>query len=229
MSIEIRQFTKNLVGKDYIVGDIHGEYRKLKILLDKIGFNYAIDRLFSVGDLCDRGSHSEDLLEWMDYSWFIPVMGNHEVMIINHFYGKLSVEYMRKIEADWFLDLKMEDKEKIVHYFNSLPVAIELTTPEKKIGIVHAMCPADSWDTFRKAIYGNNKVKMKMANEAMWSFLGEKKIHYVHGIDAIFVGHNVVPEFSLQENTYLIDTGSGYVTGKLTIFDIDKMEMVEVN
>ena len=48
----------------------------------------------------------------MDYSWFIPVMGNHEVMILNHFYGYLDEDYMRKLKADWFLSLKKEQKEK---------------------------------------------------------------------------------------------------------------------
>lgn len=225
MAIEIRNYKENIVGKDYIVGDIHGEYRKLKIILEQIGFNFSHDRLFSVGDLCDRGAHSEDLLEWMKYEWFIPVMGNHEVMILNHFYGNLDVDYMKKLKAHWFLDLKDSEKEKIVHYFNSLPIAIEIEQKNQKIGIVHAMCPVDSWDTFKKIIYSNTSEKMQIVNEAMWSFLAETKIKYVKNIDYIFVGHNVVPCMTLQENTYLIDTGSGYKTGKLTIIDLQTLKI----
>lgn len=224
MGIEIRQYTDNKVGKDYVVGDIHGEFKKLKTLLKKIGFNFSTDRLFSVGDLCDRGPHSEDLIDWIEYEWFIPVMGNHEVMILNFFYGFLDEEYMRKLKADWFIKLNTENKQKVVHYFNSLPVAIELKNKDKKVGIVHAMCPVDSWDTFKKALY--SKEKVEMANKAMWSFLGEKKIKYVHDIDVIFVGHNIVPDISINENTYLLDTGSGSRGGRLSIFDIEKMELV---
>lgn len=229
MGIEIRQYTDNKVGKDYIVGDIHGEFKKLKTILKKIGFNFSTDRLFSVGDLCDRGPNSEDIIEWTKYDWFIPVMGNHEVMILSYFYGGLTEEYMRNLKADWFINLDKKNKEIVVHYFNSLPVAIEINKENKKIGIVHAMCPTDSWDKFKKLLYGNTPQKMEMANEAMWSFLKEKKVKYVHDMDAIFVGHNIVSKFSIIENTYMLDTGSGYKTGQLTIFNMDTMELVLSN
>lgn len=224
MAIEMKQYTTNESGKDFVVGDIHGEFKKLKTILDQIGFDFKKDRLFSVGDLCDRGPHSEDILDWMDYSWFIPVMGNHEVMILNHFYGYLDEDYMRKLKADWFLSLKKEQKEKVVHYFNNLPVAIELLHKNKKYGIVHAMCPLNSWDSFKKSLYSTEK--RDIANEAMWSFLGEKKIKAVSDVDFIFVGHNTVPDVYLSENTYLLDTGSGYKTGRLSILAIDKLELM---
>lgn len=224
MTIEVRHYEFNEKGKDYVVGDIHGEFRKLKSILEEIKFNFKKDRLFSVGDLCDRGNHSEDILKWMNYDWFIPVMGNHEVMILNHFYGYLDEDFIRKLKATWFLDLKKEQKERVVHYFNSLPVAIEIKSENKKVGIVHAMCPLNSWDDFKKYLYSEKK--QEMANKAMWSFLADNKINYVNGIDAIIVGHNTVPDCYLQENTYLLDTGSGYKTGRLTIFDLQKLEPI---
>jgi len=106
MSLKIKSYLANKSGKDYVVGDIHGEFRNLQLLLDKIGFDIYKDRLFSVGDLCDRGQHSEDLLHWMNYDWFIPVKGNHESMIINYFYGSLKTDFMKKIKADWFFRIK---------------------------------------------------------------------------------------------------------------------------
>ena len=115
MTIEVRHYEFNEKGKDYVVGDIHGEFRKLKSILEEIKFNFKKDRLFSVGDLCDRGNHSEDILKWMNYDWFVPVMGNHEVMILNHFYGYLDEDFMRKLKATWFLDLK-----KVLKYLPKL-------------------------------------------------------------------------------------------------------------
>lgn len=224
MGIEIRSYTANEKGKDLVVGDIHGEFKKLKTILENLNFDTTKDRLFSVGDLCDRGPNSEELLQWLNYSWFIPVMGNHELMIVNHFYGFLDEEYMRRLKADWFLSLKKADKEKIVHYFNNLPVGIEITTKDKKVGIVHAMCPVDSWDFFKKSL--NGLQKQEMASEAMWSFISEKKIKYVNDIDAIVVGHNIVPDFCIKENTYMLDTGSGYRTGRLTILDLENMKPI---
>lgn len=38
----------------------------------------ACDRLFSVGDLVDRGEHAIDALALLDFPWFFAVKGNHE-------------------------------------------------------------------------------------------------------------------------------------------------------
>jgi predicted phosphodiesterase len=51
----IQRLSENLNGNDYVVGDIHGTFWKLEALLKEIGFNYDKDRLFSVGDMIDRG------------------------------------------------------------------------------------------------------------------------------------------------------------------------------
>jgi len=45
----------NQAGKDYVIGDLHGCYELLERLLDAVGFDKSKDRLFSVGDLIDRG------------------------------------------------------------------------------------------------------------------------------------------------------------------------------
>ncbi len=52
---EILYFGDNLSGKDYVVGDIHGQFHKLENLLYEKGFDVNKDRLFSAGDLVDRG------------------------------------------------------------------------------------------------------------------------------------------------------------------------------
>ena len=77
-----KYYKKNEKGKDYVVGDIHGEFLKLEEKLKSINFNPKVDRLFSVGDLTDRGSSSISVLDWINRKWFIPVKGNHEDMLI---------------------------------------------------------------------------------------------------------------------------------------------------
>lgn len=57
-------------------------------------------------------------------------------------------------------------------------------------------------------------------------FLAETKIEYVSDVEAIIVGHNTVEKFHIQENTYLLDTGSGYKDGKLTLLDLHTMQPV---
>ena len=42
----------------YLVGDLHGCYDELQMLLDKVRFDPAVDRLYLVGDLVARGDKS---------------------------------------------------------------------------------------------------------------------------------------------------------------------------
>ena len=48
----------NNVGIDYICSDIHGHFSLLESQLEKVGFDPDKDRLFSLGDLIDRGDES---------------------------------------------------------------------------------------------------------------------------------------------------------------------------
>src|SRR3546814_9235683 len=74
----------NPAGRDVAVGDIHGHFSRLRQALDEFGFDPAHDRLFSVGDLVDRGHESESFMQWLDQPWFYTVQGNHEDYAIRH-------------------------------------------------------------------------------------------------------------------------------------------------
>ena len=53
-------------GRDFVVGDVHGEFPTLEALLAQIGFAPERDRLFALGALVDRGPRSTDALAWME-------------------------------------------------------------------------------------------------------------------------------------------------------------------
>lgn len=72
----------NDVGRDFVVGDLHGCVDALRYLLHEIGFDGARDRLFSVGDLVARGTDSLAAIDLIDKPWFYPVLGNHEDSLI---------------------------------------------------------------------------------------------------------------------------------------------------
>lgn len=75
----------NMVGKDYVIGDLHGDYDSLMRLLDFVQFNKAVDRLFCVGDLIHRGEKSMECLALLKTRrangerWFYSTIGNHDV------------------------------------------------------------------------------------------------------------------------------------------------------
>ena len=51
---------------------------------DALAFDTARDRLFSVGDLIDRGPRSRDAIEWLTAGRFAgAVRGNHEPMMVD--------------------------------------------------------------------------------------------------------------------------------------------------
>lgn len=72
----------NAQGKDYLVGDLHGCIEPLLRALEKANFNPNKDRLFSVGDLVDRGPQSAEVLGLLEKPWFYAVLGNHEGMLL---------------------------------------------------------------------------------------------------------------------------------------------------
>lgn len=88
----------NTSGKDYVIGDLHGCYTLLERLLVAVDFNTKCDRLFSVGDLIDRGPESLRCLQLLDEPWFFAVQGNHELMLLDFFWLYLSTGKLESLD-----------------------------------------------------------------------------------------------------------------------------------
>jgi serine/threonine protein phosphatase 1 len=85
----IRTVPANNQGRDFVVGDLHGCRALLDRLLDFVRFDTKNDRLFSVGDLIDRGPDSMGCLVLLKEPWFYAVRGNHEEMLLDFFWKYL--------------------------------------------------------------------------------------------------------------------------------------------
>lgn len=79
-------------------GDIHGCSLALRTLLDAIQ-PQPQDRLVFLGDYVDRGPDSrgviELLIEWLDRCELIPLLGNHEVMMLQSLTNREMFEFWR--------------------------------------------------------------------------------------------------------------------------------------
>ena len=75
----------------YIIGDVHGCYDPLRLLLDKISFDSQQDQLCFVGDLVNRGPQSAEVLRFvMKLPRAEVVLGNHDLHLLALYYGVVS-------------------------------------------------------------------------------------------------------------------------------------------
>ncbi|MEO5364852.1 MAG: symmetrical bis(5'-nucleosyl)-tetraphosphatase [Magnetococcus sp. WYHC-3] len=76
----------------YAIGDVHGCLDELQRLLDKVRFDPALDRLWFVGDLINRGPRSLDVVRFVRSlgDGAVAVMGNHEARAIAGLSGHVT-------------------------------------------------------------------------------------------------------------------------------------------
>lgn len=241
----IQHFEENINGKDFIVGDIHGHYDELMTQLETMNFDFENDRLFSVGDLIDRGHKNLETLKLLDKKWFFAVRGNHEQMIIDryeHPENKPAWSNTVKTREDavrihianggkWFDELATdEDRIHVYEFINELPYVITFNVGVKLFGIVHAEIPEefDSWADFVSSVETRKDVRYDMLygrNEILGYVdyvSGEpvdieyrKPPRVIAGIDMTIHGHTPTASPLYGGNQLWIDTLSK--SGSLTI------------
>ena len=228
----VKTFDPNTKGKDYVVGDLHGCYTLLMQKLESIGFDKDKDRLFSVGDLIDRGSENEKCLTLLNELWFHTVRGNHEQLLVDAVnQGEIDLHFING--GIWFYTLQEEERWEIADNLDSLPFAIELYTKDrKKIVIVHADCGSgdeQSWAFTRKQL---NKGCEYTRAQVLWSRERIKTFRNpprhpipILDINLAVVGHSMVDSPIMIDNVMYIDTGAVF-TGNLTLFDVDEWRTV---
>lgn len=215
----------NPLGRDFCVGDIHGMFDLLDALLEKTGFDHQYDRLFSVGDLVDRGPQSMRSVEFLQQPWFFAIRGNHEDMLINAVEDPDDQNLARMWQqngGDWWQETVDTDRQAIYTAVKPLPLAIEIDSVLGPIGVVHAdIPPGMTWSAFLQALEQGDDLAVQTA---LWSRT-RAKMHRiageVEGVERVYCGHNIVNEPLLAGNVRYIDTGA-YLPeqGQLTMVEI---------
>lgn len=204
---------QNNVGRDFVVGDIHGMYDMLMGELEDVAFDRKKDRLFSVGDMIDRGPKNTECLDLINEPWFFPVVGNHEDMMCRYVLNKEAASWIIN-GGKWGLDL---DDNTLAQYVDLIVTKVPLTravyTDHGLIGICHAQP--------RGPRFTEAPANRREANTLMW---GRNLIEHKTSItmeDVAFTIHGHTPlenVVKLGDQVY-IDTAAVF-GGKLTLLQI---------
>lgn len=193
---------QNKKGRDFVVGDIHGHLWLLKSELEIIGFDQGKDRLFSVGDLIDRGPNSLRCLNLIFEPWFFAVRGNHEQMMFDALQGDdgRMLEMWMGNGGAWMNSIDIGLMRAISNKAESMmPVWMEIETDAGIVGIVHAEPPEDwtkiSDENPQNLIWSRTKVEQK--DESM-----------ISGVLKVYSGHTPIESPLSLGNTRFIDTGA---------------------
>jgi serine/threonine protein phosphatase 1 len=221
MSLHL-EVTANQSGRDFVIGDLHGMYPVLQQHLLKVQFDPTRDRLFSVGDLIDRGSANEACIELLDEPWFYAVQGNHErLMIEGILYDDANAYSMWLMNGgNWSLEHSDQDLIAIAEKLDQqMPLTITIDIPdlELPVGICHAEFPYDHWQSRHQI----SDIRSTDSSPLMWSRnqLKMKLEHQVEGLDRLFLGHTPVHNVTVLGNCWHIDTGC-YQSGILTMINL---------
>ncbi len=215
-----KHYAQNVNGRDFVVSDLHGCYDMLMAELAEIKFDQDTDRLFSVGDLVDRGPESMKCLELVKEPWFHSVIGNHEDMMVRAILDNDPLKYWVSNGGGWHIDEISKDdglalRELCLYVRKNVPLALTVYTPHGAVGICHAQPPTNDWeDTFNP--------DDRAVNTMIWS---RQMISRGHDIEVQSVfrtihGHTPIDEPRQQANVLFIDTGACF-GGELTLIDIN--------
>ncbi len=155
---------KLFVGSIDIIGDIHGEYEALISLINNLGYdlegNHPENRkLIFVGDLCDRGPNSPEVIKLVKK---LKENGNAQVVLGNHELNLLQEK--AKDGSGWFFEerylkdkkyipfekIKEDEKKELFDFIAGLPIALE----NENLRVVHAAWISEEIDKIKEIPLG---------------------------------------------------------------------------
>ena len=230
--------TKN---KTWVIGDIHGEHKKLVDLLQLIKFDYDNDTLIQLGDVVDRGPDSykcvEELLKIKN---LISLRGNHDATWMDSFYmgiNELQSQGGRETLLSYTKDGNCENdpcKVELRHqefFQNQLNYYID---KNNNLFIHAGFDPELPIKNQHESVFLWDRELMKMV--WMWNkdkSLVDKKIPTIDNFNKIFIGHTPTVYFKTElpiiaGGVYNLDTGCGKGPFPLTAMNVDTEEFFQV-
>ena len=215
-----------------VIGDIHGCYLTLVELYQQIIKKYPDIKVYSVGDLVDRGNKSYEVVEFIIDNNILFTPGNHDFMFY-YFFKEPSTVFARSWVfngSESTLESYDDHDKKVFEHIDFIKEApLFFDTPD--CFITHAGISKE----YEKLLDQNFKNDPTILyNLISREFRSDKGVLWLRG-EALnigklqIVGHTKHQEITLDEeaNAAYIDTGA-YVGNKLSAVIIDKEQIIDV-
>jgi serine/threonine protein phosphatase 1 len=218
MILKTKHFKKNTKGRDFIVGDIHGYYDDLMEAMDKVNFDRSVDRMFSVGDLIDRGPDSLKCLKLLTEHWFYACIGNHETMCLQAIDPwkhevrhniQLSSDFYRN-GGEWMMSLPDQQVKEvellILSMHHSMYVDGVLITHANRIDDTLLDFGQLCENVWNRTLYYKSAAGKDVVPVDGITYIGKRD----HRKMPVVTGHNPMYNITVIDDTMVIDCGVHY-------------------
>lgn len=229
--------------RNFVIGDIHGEYQKLQDALDKANVDYENDKIIQLGDIVDRGVDPFKCVDiLLKFKNIIFIRGNHDQMFIewledqrNGFGGHHGSD----ITYNCWRSLSDEKKELYKDLFINRMVDYHID--DKKRFYVHAgfnrhYFIADQSNTNLLFHWDRDFLMSAMSYKNMSKEILEYPFRIKDGFKEVYVGHTPTQYFNKDfpilcggDKVWVVDTGAGKFgpKGYVTIMDVDTKQFYQ--
>jgi serine/threonine protein phosphatase 1 len=211
--------------KTFAIGDIHGNLKALKQVLQRSAFDKEVDRLFVLGDVCDGWPDVAECVETLlNIPGMIPIMGNHDEWTRDWLkFGIAPLIWVGQGGEATMNSYKECPGAMVTHLIEYFDKAHYYYVDENNNAYVHG-----GWAS--KEGLGNDRSFHYIWDRAMWTALGVSH-HYGHSANRtkkynkVFIGHTALGQTKPEKrcNCWNLDTGAGYA-GKLTMMNVETEE-----
>lgn len=220
------QLEPNDEGRDFIIGDLHGCFDILQSKLNEVDFDKTKDRLFSVGDIIDRGPDSEKCLELLYESWFFATIGNHELMFLTYmgeYYSSIqsSSDFLRN-GGNWISQVPRSLQEEYMNVIKKTMHGIIRVGDSNGFVVTHSELVNENYlDVF----VWNRDIYMKITEPVVKD--DDNRMYcgfYDNTKPIVYVGHNTLKEKQIfvsnaqVKNHLMLDLGA-YRNGNLSFVE----------
>ncbi|KAL4157919.1 hypothetical protein PRNP1_003701 [Phytophthora ramorum] len=220
-----------------VIGDVHGCFGELQLLLEACDFRAASDRLVFVGDLVNKGPRSLDVVRFARDSDALCVRGNHDDAALSAYYQ--WVQGGRALGSAKYPYVELLEEEDIA-FLEQLPFSLSLPNHGNAI-VVHAGV-VDGVELQQQKPFDMYKMRFvqRETESSQWQALEKKKFKSESGGEPrmwakvwsgprhVYFGH--AASAGLQQEAFAtgLDTGCCYGK-KLTACILPSGELVHVD